>query len=291
MQRRLYLDGARLYRESVPPPPGGGGRSPTSGPSRKRRRRRSACAASRRSAVRRRPGGRRRPAGVLAASTGHGVIRKPSYASYPPLPLGRAPARQHLGRDGPRAGPPGCASLADARAIVLERARPVRAGRGPAGAAIRDRTGGVYWVDATWNRDRGAAVTARPGRAGAPPPRADHARRSPTPSRVGRHPSALPRHSYDGVSLAPRHSWIADGPEAADATTRCSAAASTRPSGSGGRLHRGGHAPPRRRRGQPTWSKPAPRRTPRSPGTARGSTGVARHLRRDLLPQPAQLGA
>ena len=95
-----------------------------------------------------------------------GVVRKPSFASYPPLPLGQGgdtyfDDNTWVALDLVQAHRMRVAGLMRGREVVLERARAlfelVAAGwcRDP-----RPYPGGVYWVDAAWNRDRGAAVTA-----------------------------------------------------------------------------------------------------------------------------------
>jgi hypothetical protein len=167
MQRHLYLDGARLYRESVPNPPGG---NPLAylWPFEE--------AAKATLCIR----------GIPEVGRGHaadledvvdrqaywqplrvsGVVRKPSFASYPPLPLGQGgdtyfDDNTWVALDLVQAHRMRVAGLMGGREIVLERARAlfelVAAGwcQDP-----RPYPGGVYWVDAAWNRDRGAAVTA-----------------------------------------------------------------------------------------------------------------------------------
>ena len=95
-----------------------------------------------------------------------GIVRRPSYASYPPLPLGQGgdtyfDDNTWVALDLVQAHRMRVAGLMGGRAVALERARAlfelVSAGwcRDP-----RPYPGGVYWVDAAWNRDRGAAVTA-----------------------------------------------------------------------------------------------------------------------------------
>jgi hypothetical protein len=95
-----------------------------------------------------------------------GVVRKPSYASYPPLPLGQGgdtyfDYNTWVALDLVQAYRMREAGLMRGREAVLNRARAVYA-LVSAGWCRDPRTypGGVYWVDAAWNRDRGAAVTA-----------------------------------------------------------------------------------------------------------------------------------
>ena len=167
MQRHLYLDGARLYRESVPPALGG---NPFAylWPFEE--------AAKATLCMRGLPEIGRRYADDLEDVVDRqaywqpvrvaGVVRKPSYASYPPLPLGQGgdtyfDDNTWVALDLIQAYRMRGAELMGGRVAVLERARAlfelVAAGwcRDP-----RPYPGGVYWVDANWNRDRGAAVTA-----------------------------------------------------------------------------------------------------------------------------------
>jgi hypothetical protein len=167
MQRHLYLDGARLYRESMPPPSGG---NPFAylWPFEE--------AAKATLCMRGLP----EVGGDYADDLENvvdrqaywqprrvtGVVRKPSYASYPPLPLGQGgdtyfDDNTWVALDLVQAHRMRVAGLMGGREAVLERARAlfelVWAGW------CRDQRpypGGVYWVDASWNRDRGAAVTA-----------------------------------------------------------------------------------------------------------------------------------
>lgn len=167
MQRHLYLDGARLYREAVPTPAGG---NPLAfvWPFEE--------AAKAALCLRGVPGVGRQFADDIESVVDRraywqphrfsGIVRKPSYASYPPLPLGHGGdtyfddntwialdlVLEHRLRGAGLLG--GCGDpLAQARAVFdlvvsgwCTDARPY--------------PGGVYWVDAAWNRDRGAAVTA-----------------------------------------------------------------------------------------------------------------------------------
>jgi hypothetical protein len=167
MQRHLYLDGARLYRESVPGAPGG---NPFAylWPFEE--------AAKATLCMRGLPEIGRRYADDLEDVVDRqaywqplrvaGVVRKPSFASYPPLPLGHGgdtyfDDNTWVALDLVQAHRMRVAGLMGGREVVLERARAlfelVAAGwcRDP-----RPYPGGVYWVDAAWNRDRGAAVTA-----------------------------------------------------------------------------------------------------------------------------------
>jgi len=167
MQRYLYLDGARLYRESVPGVPGG---NPFAylWPFEE--------AAKATLCMRGIPEIGQRYADDLENVVDRqaywqpvrvaGVVRKPSFASYPPLPLGQGgdtyfDDNTWVALDLVQAHRMRMAGLMRGREIVLERARTlfelVVAGwcRDP-----RPYPGGVYWVDAAWNRDRGAAVTA-----------------------------------------------------------------------------------------------------------------------------------
>lgn len=95
-----------------------------------------------------------------------GLLKKPSYASYPPMPLGQG----------------GDTYFDDNTWVALDLLQAYRmadafTGKGPMGHLERARQildlvaaawcqdrrpypGGVYWVDAAWNRDRGCAVTA-----------------------------------------------------------------------------------------------------------------------------------
>jgi hypothetical protein len=167
MQRHLYLDGARLYRESIPGVPGGNPFAflwpfeeaakatlcmrglPTIG---------QQYADDLEDVVDRQ--GYWQPLRVT------GIVRKPSFASYPPLPLGKGgdtyfDDNTWVALDLVQAHRMRVAGLMRGREVVLDRARAlyalVSAGwcRDP-----RPYPGGVYWVDAAWNRDRGAAVTA-----------------------------------------------------------------------------------------------------------------------------------
>jgi hypothetical protein len=167
MQRHLYLDGARLYRESVP---GAAGGNPFAylWPFEE--------AAKATLCVRGLPEISRRYADDLEDVVDRqaywqplrlgGLVRKPSYASYPPLPLGQGgdtyfDDNTWVALDLVQAHRMRLAGLMGGREVVLDRARAlfelVAAGwcRDP-----RPHPGGVYWVDAAWNRDRGAAVTA-----------------------------------------------------------------------------------------------------------------------------------
>ncbi len=167
MQLHLYLDGARLYRESVPGAPGG---NPFAylWPFEE--------AAKATLCMRGIPEIGRRYADDLEDVVDRqaywqplrvaGVVRKPSFASYPPLPLGHGgdtyfDDNTWVALDLVQAHRMRVAGLMRGRDVVLERARTlfelVAAGwcRDP-----RPYPGGVYWVDAAWNRDRGAAVTA-----------------------------------------------------------------------------------------------------------------------------------
>jgi hypothetical protein len=167
MQRHLYLDGARLYRESVPGAPGG---NPLAylWPFEE--------AAKAALCMRGLPEiGQRYPDDLEDVVDRQaywqpvrvaGVVRKPSFASYPPLPLGQGgdtyfDDNTWVALDLVQAHRMRVAGLMRGRAVVLERARAlfelVAAGWC---TDSRPYPGGVYWVDATWNRDRGAAVTA-----------------------------------------------------------------------------------------------------------------------------------
>jgi glycosyl hydrolase family 76 len=167
MQRHLYLDGARLYRESIPGAPGGNPFAylwPFEEAARA-----TLC-------MRGIPEIGRRYADDLEDVVDRqaywqplrvsGVVRRPSFASYPPLPLGQGgdsyfDDNTWVALDLVQAHRMRLAGLMGGREVVLDRARAlyglVEAGwcRDP-----RPYPGGVYWVDASWNRDRGAAVTA-----------------------------------------------------------------------------------------------------------------------------------
>jgi Glycosyl hydrolase family 76 len=167
MQRHLYLDGARLYRESVPGTPGG---NPFAflWPFEE--------AAKATLCMRGIPEIGARYADDLEDVVDRqaywqplrvaGVVRKPSFASYPPLPLGQGgdtyfDDNTWVALDLVQAHRMREAGLMRGREAVLERARALF--ELVAAGWCRDRRpypGGVYWVDATWNRDRGAAVTA-----------------------------------------------------------------------------------------------------------------------------------
>lgn len=167
MQQHLYLGGARLYRESVPGPPNG---NPFAflWPFEE--------AAKATLCMRGIPGLGQQYSDDLENVVDRqaywqplrvsGIIRKPSFASYPPLPLGHGgdtyfDDNTWIALDFVQAHRMRVAGLMRGRAVVLERARAlfelVSAGwcHDP-----RPYPGGVYWVDAGWNRDRGAAVTA-----------------------------------------------------------------------------------------------------------------------------------
>ena len=167
MQRHLYLDGARLYRESVPPAPGG---NPFAflWPFEE--------AAKATLCMRGLPEiGQRYPDDLENVVDRQaywqprritGVVRKRSFASYPPLPLGQGgdtyfDDNTWVALDLVQAHRMRVAGLMGGRAAVLERARTLFE-LVVAGWCIDPRPypGGVYWVDASWNRDRGAAVTA-----------------------------------------------------------------------------------------------------------------------------------
>jgi hypothetical protein len=167
MQQHLYLKGARLYRESVPTPPGG---NPFAyvWPFEE--------AAKAALCMRGLPGvGREYPAEIenvvdrLAywqPRRGEGIVRKPSYASYPPFPLGRGgdtyfDDNTWISLDLIQAYRMRFAGRGGGADSGLERARQLFELVSAAWAAdAQPYPGGVYWVDATWNRDRGAAVTA-----------------------------------------------------------------------------------------------------------------------------------
>ena len=222
MQRHLYLDGARLYRESVPPAPGG---NPFAflWPFEE--------AAKATLCMRGIPEvGQRYPDDLedIVDRQAYwqplrvaGVVRKPSFASYPPLPLGHGgdtyfDDNTWVALDLVQAHRMRVAGLMHGREAVLERARTlfelVAAGwcRDP-----RPYPGGVYWVDAAWNRDRGAAVTA--GLAVL----ALHLRELTTPETFpdSEVESAAARARYLDVAVTAYRwlrdtLWIADGPEA-----------------------------------------------------------------------------
>ena len=167
MQHYLYLNGARLYRESVPGQPGG---NPFAyvWPFEE--------AAKATLCMRGLPGVGRQYADDLENVVDRqaywqplrvtGIVRTPSYASYPPLPLGKGgdtyfDDNTWVALDLVQAHRMRVAGLMGGRPTVLDRARAlfelVAAGWC---TDARPHPGGVYWVDATWNRDRGAAVTA-----------------------------------------------------------------------------------------------------------------------------------
>jgi predicted alpha-1,6-mannanase (GH76 family) len=95
-----------------------------------------------------------------------GIVRKPSYASYPPLPLGKGgdtyfDDNTWIALDLVQAHRMRAAGLMGGRAAGLERARALFELVSAAWCTDpRPYPGGVYWVDAAWNRDRGCAVTA-----------------------------------------------------------------------------------------------------------------------------------
>lgn len=167
MQQHLYLKGARLYRESVPTAPGG---NPFAyvWPFEE--------AAKAALCMRGLPGvGQKYPAEIenvvdrLAywqPQRGEGLVRKPSYASYPPFPLGKGgdtyfDDNTWIALDLVQSYRMRFAGRLGGADSGLDRARQlfelVTAGWA---ADARPNPGGVYWVDAAWNRDRGAAVTA-----------------------------------------------------------------------------------------------------------------------------------
>ena len=167
MQKHLYLDGARLYRETMPAAPGG---NPFAylWPFEE--------AAKATLCMRGLPSVGRQYADDLEDVVDHqaywqpqrvgGLVRKPSYASYPPLPLGQGgdtyfDDNTWVALDLVQAHRMRAAGLMRGRASGLDRARALF--DLVSAAWCRDRRrypGGVYWVDASWNRDRGAAVTA-----------------------------------------------------------------------------------------------------------------------------------
>ncbi|MCC7371500.1 MAG: glycosyl hydrolase [Chloroflexi bacterium] len=167
MQRHLYLQGARLYRESVPTAAGGNPFAyvwPFEEAAKAALYMRGLpdvghqYAADIENVVDR--------LAYWQPRRRNGIVNKPSYASYPPFPLGQG----------------GDTYLDDNTWIALDivqayrmrtGGRPARhdAGLERAGQILdlvsaawasdaQPYPGGVYWVDATWNRDRGAAVTA-----------------------------------------------------------------------------------------------------------------------------------
>ncbi|MGE3909960.1 MAG: glycoside hydrolase family 76 protein [Chloroflexota bacterium] len=167
MQRHLYLKGARLYREAVPTPFDG---NPFAyvWPFEE--------AAKAALCMRGLPGvGQRYPAEIenvvdrLAywqPRRGEGLVRKASYASYPPFPLGKGgdtyfDDNTWIALDLVQAYRMRFAGQPRGADSGLDRARQlyelILAGWA---ADARPYPGGVYWVDASWNRDRGAAVTA-----------------------------------------------------------------------------------------------------------------------------------
>jgi hypothetical protein len=167
MQRHLYLDGARLYRESIPGQPGGNPFAflwPFEEAARA-----TLC-------MRGLPDLGGQYADDLEDVVDRqaywqpirvsGIVRKPSYASYPPLPLGHGgdtyfDDNTWVALDLVQAHRMRVAGLMGGRAVVLERARALFELVASAWCQdARPYPGGVYWVDAGWNRDRGAAVTA-----------------------------------------------------------------------------------------------------------------------------------
>jgi hypothetical protein len=167
MQGHLYLAGARLYRETVPGQPGG---NPFAfvWPFEE--------AAKAALCVRGIAGtGRQYPADIEAVVDRRaywqplrvsGIVRKPSYASYPPLPLGHGgdtyfDDNTWVALDLVQEYRMRAARLLGGRADVLAQARTVFEFVVAGWCTdARPYPGGVYWVDAAWNRDRGAAVTA-----------------------------------------------------------------------------------------------------------------------------------
>jgi hypothetical protein len=167
MQRHLYLDGARLYRESIPGSPGG---NPFAylWPFEE--------AAKATLCMRGIPEIGQRYADDLEDVVDRqaywqplrvtGLVRRPSFASYPPLPLGQGgdtyfDDNTWVALDLVQAYRMRVAGLMRGREVVLDQARALFAL--VSAGWCRDPCpfpGGVYWVDAAWNRDRGAAVTA-----------------------------------------------------------------------------------------------------------------------------------
>ncbi len=167
MQRHLYFNGVRLYRETVPGQQGG---NPFAFVWPFEEAAKAALCMRGIPEV-----GRQYPDDIEAVVDRRaywqplrvsGFVRKPSYASYPPLPLGHGGdtffddntwvaldlVQEHRMR---------AAGLLGGRVDVLTQARAVFEFV-VAGWCTDPRPypGGVYWVDAAWNRDRGAAVTA-----------------------------------------------------------------------------------------------------------------------------------
>lgn len=168
MQRHFYLDGAYLYRETVPV---AAGANPFAylWPFEEAAKATQCLLALPDGGARFGSDVEDRQHGRLAywqPRRGEGLTRRPSYASYPPHPLGQGGdsyfddntwvaldviqlyrlsalyrAREHVG-------------LLDRARVVFEL---VSAGWAD---ERQPYPGGVYWVDAGWNRDRGAAVTA-----------------------------------------------------------------------------------------------------------------------------------
>jgi len=167
MQRHLYLDGARLYREMAPGKPGA---NPFAFVWPFEEAARAALCLRGIPEV-----GRQYPADLATVVERRaywqphrplGLVRRPAYASYPPPPLGHG----------------GDAYFDDNTWIALDlvqehrmRAAGLLGGRDDTASQARTvfefvvagwctdarpDSGGVFWVDAAWNRDRGAAVTA-----------------------------------------------------------------------------------------------------------------------------------
>jgi len=167
MQRHLYFNGVRLYRETVPGQQGG---NPFAFVWPFEEAAKAALCMRGIPEV-----GRQYPDDIEAVVDRRaywqplrvsGFVRKPSYASYPPLPLGHGGdtffddntwvaldlVQEHRMR---------AAGLLGGRVGVLAQARSVFEFVVAGWCTdLRPYPGGVYWVDAAWNRDRGAAVTA-----------------------------------------------------------------------------------------------------------------------------------
>ena len=185
MQRHLYLDGARLYRETVPV---AAGANPFAyvWPFEEAAKA-TQCLLALPHAEQ---AGQRLGADVEDRQAGRraywqprradGLTRRPSYASYPPHPLGQGGDTYfddnawialdliqlyRMGLDG-SFGPGSHRYRAHQHVALLDRAallfELIAAGwcSGTGAADARRYPGGVYWVDAGWNRDRGCAVTA-----------------------------------------------------------------------------------------------------------------------------------
>lgn len=168
MQRHLYLEGAHLYREAVPVVAGA---NPFAylWPFEEAAKATLGMAGL--------PDVGRRYAGDVAERQagreaywqprrGEGLVRRPSYASYPPPPLGQGGDTYFddncwVALDLVQYDRMGAVHGLGRSVAALDRARQLFDLVAAGWCADRHPyPGGVFWVDAAWNRDRGAAVTA-----------------------------------------------------------------------------------------------------------------------------------